>query len=65
MSLKFQWEILNYGWPKLVRTTRGSGLPTDHCAARFIDATGESPTTLTEESCIDMPEDGLSTGRNM
>jgi len=35
------------------------------CTAHFIDAIGETSTTLTEESCIDMPEDGLITGRNM
>jgi len=26
----FQWKILGYVWAKTVRTTRESGLPTDH-----------------------------------
>jgi hypothetical protein len=47
LQSKFQWEILNYGSPKTVRTARGSRLPRDHCTARVIDATDETPTTLT------------------
>jgi hypothetical protein len=35
-AVKFQWKMLHYIWPKIVRTTREVRLPRDHFTVPFF-----------------------------